>query len=58
MLLSGVADLILAVLIIAGWPGSAGWALGIIVGMNLITSGLALVMAAIASRRAIEEVIG
>jgi uncharacterized membrane protein HdeD (DUF308 family) len=58
MLLSGIADLILAGLIIAGWPSSAGWALGLIVGVNLITSGLALAMAAVAGRRAIQEITG
>lgn len=29
MLLSGLADLILALLLISGWPGSANWALGV-----------------------------
>jgi uncharacterized membrane protein HdeD (DUF308 family) len=50
MLLSGVADLALAAIIIAGWPISAVWALGLIVGINLITSGWAIVMAAFAGR--------
>jgi uncharacterized membrane protein HdeD (DUF308 family) len=58
MLLSGIADLILAGLIIAGWPSSAAWALGLIVGINLITSGVALAIAAVASRRAIQEITG
>jgi uncharacterized membrane protein HdeD (DUF308 family) len=38
MLASGIADLILAGIVIAGWPGTATWALGLIVGVNLITS--------------------
>jgi len=50
MLFSGIIDLILAGLIIAGWPGSAGWALGLIVGVNLITSGIATAMAALTVR--------
>ena len=50
MLMSGIADLILAALIISGWPGTASWALGLIVGVNLITSGLAITMVAIAGR--------
>jgi uncharacterized membrane protein HdeD (DUF308 family) len=50
MVMSGIADLILAWLIISGLPGTASWALGLIVGVNLITSGLALIMAAIAGR--------
>jgi uncharacterized membrane protein HdeD (DUF308 family) len=50
MAISGIADLILAGLIIAGWPGSVAWALGLLVGVNLFMSGLALVMTAIACR--------
>lgn len=51
MLISGIVDLILAWLIIAGWPGSATWALGLIVGVNLITSGIAIAMVAGAARK-------
>ena len=50
MLASGIADLILAGLIIAGWPGTATWALGLIVGVNLITSGAAITTVALAGR--------
>ena len=50
MLLSGIADVTLAVIIIAGWPGTVAWALGLLVGINLFLSGLALVMTAIACR--------
>jgi len=53
LLVSGIADLVLAVLIVAGWPGTAGWALGLIVGVNLITSGVAVVMVAVMARRVI-----
>ena len=51
MLFSGIADLVLAGLIVAGWPGSANWALGLIVGVNLISSGVALTMVAVAARK-------
>ena len=50
MLASGIADLILAALIIKGWPSTATWALGLIVGINLITSGAAITMVALAGR--------
>jgi uncharacterized membrane protein HdeD (DUF308 family) len=46
----GIADLILAALIIKGWPSTATWALGLIVGVNLITSGAAIIMVALAGR--------
>lgn len=50
MLVSGIADLALAAIIIAGWPSTAAWALGLIVGFNLLTTGWAIVMLAIAGR--------
>jgi uncharacterized membrane protein HdeD (DUF308 family) len=50
ILLSGIADLILAGIIVYGWPVTAAWALGVLAGVNLITSGLAIVMAAFAGR--------
>lgn len=50
MVMSGAADLLLAAVIISGWPGAASWALGLIVGVNLITSGLAITMIAVTGR--------
>ena len=50
LLASGVADLLLAGLIISSWPASASWTLGLIVGINLITTGLAIVMTAMEVR--------
>ena len=50
MLLSGIADLVLAAIIITGWPGTAVWALGLLVGVNLLTSGCAVMMAALGGR--------
>ena len=48
MLASGIADLALAAIILSTWPTSVIWALGIIAGVNLITSGWAIAMAALA----------
>lgn len=45
MLASGIADLILAALLIMGWPGNVSWALGLIAGINLITSGWGIMVA-------------
>src|SRR5271154_377855 len=42
MLLSGIVDLLLAGIIVAGLPGTAAWAIGLIVGVNLFFGGLAL----------------
>ena len=49
-MLSGIADLVLAGIIVYGWPVTATWALGVLAGVNLITSGLAIAMVALAGR--------
>ena len=43
MLGSAVASIILAIVIIAGWPGSSLITLGVLMGVNFITSGVAWV---------------
>jgi uncharacterized membrane protein HdeD (DUF308 family) len=50
LLASGLADLVLAGIIIYAWPDSAAWTLGLIVGVNLITSGTAVGAMAVAGR--------
>jgi uncharacterized membrane protein HdeD (DUF308 family) len=50
LLMSGVIDLVLAYLIFEGWPSSAGWAIGLLTGINMFFFGLSLVMTAIAAR--------
>jgi uncharacterized membrane protein HdeD (DUF308 family) len=50
VLFSGVVDLFLAYLIWIGWPSSADWAIGLLVGINMLFFGLSLVMTALAAR--------
>jgi uncharacterized membrane protein HdeD (DUF308 family) len=50
ILLSGIIDLVLAAIIFAGLPGTAAWALGLLVGINMIMGGMALVAIAIHAR--------
>jgi len=50
MLSSGVLDLLLAVLLFAGLPGTALWAIGVIVGINLLFGGWALILMALHAR--------
>jgi uncharacterized membrane protein HdeD (DUF308 family) len=57
MLASGVADLLLAAVMIAGWPNTIGWALGLIVGVNLITSGWAAVMMGLAAKSDVKAAV-
>ncbi len=50
VLFSGLVDLLLAFLIWEGWPSSAGWAIGLLVGINMCFVGLSLIMTALAAR--------
>ena len=50
MLGSGIIDLFLASMIVLGLPGSAKWALGLLIGVNLITGGVALIAMALHGR--------
>lgn len=43
LLVSGVLSLALAILLIAGWPGTAAWAIGLLVGINMLFSGISLI---------------
>ena len=45
---SGIIDLVIAVLIITGLPGSAAWAIGLLVGIDLVFGGFSLVRMALA----------
>jgi uncharacterized membrane protein HdeD (DUF308 family) len=52
MLASGIVDLILAGIIFAGLPETATWALGLLVGINLLFGGVAMIGMALAARTA------
>jgi uncharacterized membrane protein HdeD (DUF308 family) len=52
MLASGVLDIVLGAILLAGLPGTALWALGVIVGINLIFGGWALILMALSARPA------
>jgi uncharacterized membrane protein HdeD (DUF308 family) len=51
LLVSGLMDILIAFLIIAGLPGSAEWAIGLLVGINLVLGGASLVGMALAARQ-------
>ena len=50
MLASGIIDLILAAIILLGLPGTAAWALGLLVGINMLFGGSALIAMALHAR--------
>lgn len=52
LLLSGVVAIAVGVLIAYELPGSAAWSIGLLVGVNLLSTGLSFVVLALAGRRA------
>jgi uncharacterized membrane protein HdeD (DUF308 family) len=50
LLFSGLIDIVLAAIIFAGLPGTAAWAIGVLVGINLIVGGAALISMALHAR--------
>src|SRR6202011_3116695 len=51
MLFAGILDILIAAMIIAGLPGSAEWAIGLLVGINLLFGGASLIGMALAARK-------
>lgn len=52
MLLSGIIDLVLGAMIFAGLPSTAVWAIGLLVGINMVFGGAALIAMALHARKA------
>jgi uncharacterized membrane protein HdeD (DUF308 family) len=50
MLFAGLLDILIAGMIISGLPGSAEWAVGLLVGINLLLGGASLIGMALAAR--------
>jgi uncharacterized membrane protein HdeD (DUF308 family) len=50
ILVAGLMDILIAFIVIAGLPGSAEWALGLLVGINLLFGGATLIGMALAAR--------
>lgn len=50
LLTAGLMDIIVAGIIIAGLPGTALWAIGLLVGLNLLFGGASLIAMALAAR--------
>jgi uncharacterized membrane protein HdeD (DUF308 family) len=52
LLVAGLMDILIAFFIIAGLPGSAQWAIGLLVGINMLFGGATLIGMALAARNA------
>jgi len=50
MLMSGIVDLVLGAIIFLGLPGTAAWAIGLLLGINLLFGGTALIGMALHAR--------
>jgi len=50
LLIAGLVDIVIAGIIITGWPGSALWAVGLLVGINLVFGGASMIGMALAAR--------
>jgi uncharacterized membrane protein HdeD (DUF308 family) len=51
LLVAGIMDLLIAAVIITGLPGSALWAVGLLVGINMLFGGATLIGMALAARK-------
>jgi hypothetical protein len=56
LLMSGALDFILGIMIWRQWPVSGLWAVGILVGVNLLSTGMAFVALAITWKRTVHAV--
>jgi uncharacterized membrane protein HdeD (DUF308 family) len=52
MMVNGIIDLILAGIIIFGFPGTLVWAFGLLVGIDMIFGGASLIAMALEARKA------
>ncbi len=52
MLASGIVDLVLGAMVLAGLPSTAVWAIGLLVGINMVFGGAALIAMALHARKA------
>ena len=51
LLIDGIITLLLGLLIYLHWPSSSAWAIGTLVGVSMIMSGITRVMLSLAVRR-------
>jgi len=52
LLVAGLMDILIGIIIVTGLPGSALWAIGLLVGINLLFGGASLIGMALAARNA------
>ena len=55
LLFNGILNLVLAVLIWRSWPGSSAWAVGTLIGLSMLFTGISRLMLTIAAQRALRH---
>jgi uncharacterized membrane protein HdeD (DUF308 family) len=50
MLFSGIIDIVLGAMLFAGLPGTALWALGLLIGINMVFGGWSLIAMSLSAR--------
>nr|WP_298411799.1 DUF308 domain-containing protein [uncultured Halomonas sp.] len=53
MIFNGACSLIVGLVILIGWPETAVWTLGLLLGVNFLSTGLSLIMLAKAAKKAV-----
>ena len=56
VLIDGIITLLLGLMIYAQWPSSSAWAIGTLVGISMIFSGVTRVMLSLAVRKATDTI--
>ncbi len=55
VIFDGIVTIVLALMIYVGWPSSAAWAIGTLVGVSMIISGVSRIMISVAVRKAVAQ---
>jgi uncharacterized membrane protein HdeD (DUF308 family) len=50
LMFNGITSLLLALVLIAGWPFSSAWLIGLFIGISLLIDGISLLMICLATR--------
>jgi len=56
VLIDGIITLLLGLMIYAQWPSSSAWAIGTLVGVSMIISGVTRVLLSLAVRKATDTI--
>lgn len=58
VLFNGIISIVLGILILAKWPLSGAWAIGVLVGVNLLFTGITMIWLGLAGRSLAKDIAG